>query len=239
MRGCAPACERASASSCVTRSCGSGTWLLNASLVGVALALFVLFRQAVSTDRGALILAMVLAQQTLVVVRTGLRVALLGEREGARGEAAPARLAGDGPGAPSAGVVFAVARRRLRGRSGRGSGPTVSRNRSRVSSSGIDSAAASTVGGRGPGATGRGRGVGGSDRRGHRALDEAQRVRAPPTPAILRRRDRRSLAHAPEAAAPDGVGDPDTQEVAVEGHHLRSAGELGAHGRGPGRPQQA
>jgi hypothetical protein len=55
----------------------AGTWLANAVLVGVALVLFVLFRQAVPTDRGIVILAMVLAQQTLVVVRTGLRVALL------------------------------------------------------------------------------------------------------------------------------------------------------------------
>jgi hypothetical protein len=55
----------------------AGTWLVNATLVGLAVALFVLFRQAVPTDRDVLVLAMVLAQQTLVVVRTGLRVALL------------------------------------------------------------------------------------------------------------------------------------------------------------------
>ena len=55
----------------------AGTWLANVVLVGVALVLFVFFRQAVPTDRGIVILAMVLAQQTLVVVRTGLRVALL------------------------------------------------------------------------------------------------------------------------------------------------------------------
>lgn len=55
----------------------AGTWLANATLVVLAVALFVAFRQAAPTDRGVLVLAMVLAQQTLLVVRTGLRVALL------------------------------------------------------------------------------------------------------------------------------------------------------------------
>ncbi len=55
----------------------AGTWLANAVLVGVTVALFVSFRQAAPTDRGVLILAMVLAQQAFVMVRTGLRVALL------------------------------------------------------------------------------------------------------------------------------------------------------------------
>jgi hypothetical protein len=56
----------------------AGTRVLNATLVGAAVALFVVFQQALPTDRGVLVLALVLAQQALMIVRTGLRVALLG-----------------------------------------------------------------------------------------------------------------------------------------------------------------
>jgi hypothetical protein len=55
----------------------AGTWTVNAVLVGLAVAVFVVFRQTVPTDRGVLILAMVLAQQALALTRTALRVALL------------------------------------------------------------------------------------------------------------------------------------------------------------------
>jgi hypothetical protein len=55
----------------------AGTWLVNAVLVGLAVAAFVVFRQAAPTDRVWLIFAMALAQQGLALVRVGLRVALL------------------------------------------------------------------------------------------------------------------------------------------------------------------
>jgi len=54
-----------------------GTWLGNATLVGVVVVAFVLVRRAVPTETGPQILAMALAQQALVLARTGLRVALL------------------------------------------------------------------------------------------------------------------------------------------------------------------
>lgn len=78
----------------------AGTWLANAVLVGVALVLFVLFRQAVPTDRGIVILAMVLAQQTLVVVRTGLRVALLASERALVERLRPSPRPGTRVGAP-------------------------------------------------------------------------------------------------------------------------------------------
>lgn len=55
----------------------AGTRLANGLLVGLAVAVFVGFRQVVPTDRGGLILAMVLAQQALALVRAALGVALL------------------------------------------------------------------------------------------------------------------------------------------------------------------
>lgn len=55
----------------------AGTWMANALLVGLAVAVFLVFRRTVPTDQGVLILAMVLAQQGLAVTRTALRVALL------------------------------------------------------------------------------------------------------------------------------------------------------------------
>jgi hypothetical protein len=56
----------------------AGTWVANALLVGLAVAVFVVFRQTVPTEQGVLILAMGLAQQALALTRTALRVALLG-----------------------------------------------------------------------------------------------------------------------------------------------------------------
>ncbi len=55
-----------------------GTWGVNALLVAVALGLYVLFRNGVPAGTGPLVLLMVLAQQAFVLVRSGLRVALLG-----------------------------------------------------------------------------------------------------------------------------------------------------------------
>lgn len=55
-----------------------GTWGVNALLVALALGLYVAFRNAVPAGTGPLILLMILAQQTFVLVRSGLRVALLG-----------------------------------------------------------------------------------------------------------------------------------------------------------------
>jgi hypothetical protein len=55
-----------------------GTWGVNALLVALALGLYVAFRNAVPAGTGALVLLMILAQQTFVLVRSGLRVALLG-----------------------------------------------------------------------------------------------------------------------------------------------------------------
>jgi hypothetical protein len=55
-----------------------GTWGVNALLVGLALFLYVAFRNAVPADTVPLVLLMILAQQAFVLVRSGLRVALLG-----------------------------------------------------------------------------------------------------------------------------------------------------------------
>ena len=55
-----------------------GTWLVNATVAGVALGLYLLVRGAVPTDTGPLVLAMLLLQQAFALTRTGLRVALLG-----------------------------------------------------------------------------------------------------------------------------------------------------------------
>jgi hypothetical protein len=55
-----------------------GTWGVNALLVALALGLYVAFRNAVPAGTGPLALLMILAQQAFVLVRSGLRVALLG-----------------------------------------------------------------------------------------------------------------------------------------------------------------
>jgi len=55
-----------------------GTWGVNAVLGGLALGLYVAFRNAVPAGTGPLVLLMVVAQQAFVLVRSGLRVALLG-----------------------------------------------------------------------------------------------------------------------------------------------------------------
>jgi hypothetical protein len=55
-----------------------GTWGVNALLVVLALGLYVAFRHAVPAGTGPLVLLMVVAQQAFVLVRSGLRVALLG-----------------------------------------------------------------------------------------------------------------------------------------------------------------
>jgi hypothetical protein len=55
-----------------------GTWGVNAILGVLALGLYVAFRNAVPAGTGTLILLMLVAQQVFVVVRAGLRVALLG-----------------------------------------------------------------------------------------------------------------------------------------------------------------
>jgi hypothetical protein len=55
-----------------------GTWGVNAALVALALGLYVAFRNAVPAGTGPLVLLMFLAQQVFVLVRCGLRVALLG-----------------------------------------------------------------------------------------------------------------------------------------------------------------
>ena len=55
-----------------------GTWGVNALLVGLALGLYLAFRDAVPAGTGPLVLLMVLAQQAFVLVRSGLKVALAG-----------------------------------------------------------------------------------------------------------------------------------------------------------------
>jgi hypothetical protein len=55
-----------------------GTWGANAALVALALALYVAFRNAVPAGTGPLVLLMFVAQQAFQLVRSGLRVALLG-----------------------------------------------------------------------------------------------------------------------------------------------------------------
>jgi hypothetical protein len=54
------------------------TWGVNAALGALALGLYVAFRNAVPAGTGPLVLLMFLAQQAFVLVRSGLRVALLG-----------------------------------------------------------------------------------------------------------------------------------------------------------------
>ena len=55
-----------------------GTWGVNAVLGALALGLYVAFRNAVPAGTGPLVVLMVVAQQAFVLVRSGLRVALLG-----------------------------------------------------------------------------------------------------------------------------------------------------------------
>jgi hypothetical protein len=55
-----------------------GTWGVNAILGVLALGLYIAFRNAVPAGTGPLILLMLAAQQLFVLVRAGLRVALLG-----------------------------------------------------------------------------------------------------------------------------------------------------------------
>ncbi|HEX9187614.1 MAG TPA: hypothetical protein VGB87_11105 [Vicinamibacteria bacterium] len=55
-----------------------GTWAVNALLGLAALALYLLFRSSVPAGTAALVLLMFAAQQAFVLVRAGLRVALLG-----------------------------------------------------------------------------------------------------------------------------------------------------------------
>jgi hypothetical protein len=55
-----------------------GTWGVNALLVALALGLYLAFRHAVPAGNGPLVLLMIVAQQAFVLVRSGLRVALLG-----------------------------------------------------------------------------------------------------------------------------------------------------------------
>jgi len=55
-----------------------GTWGVNAALCALALGLYVAFRNAVPAETIPLVLLMFVAQQAFVLVRSGLRVALLG-----------------------------------------------------------------------------------------------------------------------------------------------------------------
>jgi len=55
-----------------------GTWGVNALLGGLALGLYLGFRDTVPAGTGPLILLMAVVQQAFVVVRSWLRVALLG-----------------------------------------------------------------------------------------------------------------------------------------------------------------
>jgi hypothetical protein len=55
-----------------------GAWGANAALGAVALGLYLAFRNAVPAGTGPLVLLMFVAQQAFVLVRSGLRVALLG-----------------------------------------------------------------------------------------------------------------------------------------------------------------
>jgi hypothetical protein len=59
-----------------------GTWGANAALGALALGLYVAFRNAVPAGTGPLVLLMFVAQQAFGVVRSGLRVALLGSEIG-------------------------------------------------------------------------------------------------------------------------------------------------------------
>ena len=54
------------------------TWGVNAALGALALGLYLAFRNAVPAGTGPLVLLMFVAQQAFVLVRSGLRVALLG-----------------------------------------------------------------------------------------------------------------------------------------------------------------
>jgi hypothetical protein len=82
-----------------------GTWGVNALLVAFALGLYIAFRNAVPAGTCPLILLMLVAQQAFVLVRSWLRVALLGseialvERLRPR-PAAPALAAPEAPQAP-------------------------------------------------------------------------------------------------------------------------------------------
>ena len=55
-----------------------GTWVVNAALGGLALALYLAFRHEVPAGTAPLVLLMALAQQAFVLMRAWLRVALLG-----------------------------------------------------------------------------------------------------------------------------------------------------------------
>jgi hypothetical protein len=78
-----------------------GVWLANAAILGGALGLYLLARQAISPESEALIVIIVVAQQAFVLARTGLRVAHLASEwslvEGREPRSLPSVAA---PGAP-------------------------------------------------------------------------------------------------------------------------------------------
>jgi hypothetical protein len=81
-----------------------GAWGANAAMGAVALGLYVAFRNSVPAGTGPLVLLMFVAQQAFVVVRSGLRVALLGSEIGLVAHLRPISVAPEAP-QPAAGPL--------------------------------------------------------------------------------------------------------------------------------------